>query len=143
MRQLGARRVREGRILVGSARSLGGCPVSIARPSSPWDDAPDCCVIRLGPKLRSVPPSVHTSRALQELRGEGLITFERGKLIVRDWNGLAGIGEFDPTYLHHNRTSGPLRRRDASEVAGRPGAIARLPEVQTRAGRPARVLRTI
>lgn len=44
--------------------------------------------------------SVHTNRALQELRGEDIIVFERGKLTVLDWDGLVGAGEFDPTYLH-------------------------------------------
>ncbi len=44
--------------------------------------------------------SVHTNRALQDLRGENLVRFERGKLTVLDWNGLVQAGEFDPTYLH-------------------------------------------
>ena len=44
--------------------------------------------------------SVHTNRALQELRGNNLITFDRGKLTVLDWERLKEVGEFDPTYLH-------------------------------------------
>ncbi len=44
--------------------------------------------------------SVHTNRALQDLRGEGLITFERGRLRVDDWRGLVAAGEFDKNYLH-------------------------------------------
>ena len=44
--------------------------------------------------------SVHTNRALQDLRGEDLITFEKGKLTVLDWDGLVERGEFEATYLH-------------------------------------------
>jgi len=44
--------------------------------------------------------AVHTNRALQDLRGEHLVRFERGKLTVLDWKGLVHAGEFDPTYLH-------------------------------------------
>ncbi len=51
--------------------------------------------------------SVHTNRALQELRGEGLITFERGKLTVHSWDGLVSVGEFDSTYLHHSPDARP------------------------------------
>ena len=44
--------------------------------------------------------AVHTNRALQDLRAQGLITFERGRLTVDDWEGLVELGEFDATYLH-------------------------------------------
>jgi CRP-like cAMP-binding protein len=44
--------------------------------------------------------TVHVNRSLQELRGDGLIKFERGSLNVLDWEGLKKAGEFDPTYLH-------------------------------------------
>ena len=44
--------------------------------------------------------AVHTNRALQELRGQGLVTFERGRLTIHDWKELVRVGEFDPTYLH-------------------------------------------
>jgi CRP-like cAMP-binding protein len=44
--------------------------------------------------------AVHVNRALQDLRGQGLISFERGRLTVHDWRGLVRVGEFDPTYLH-------------------------------------------
>jgi CRP-like cAMP-binding protein len=46
--------------------------------------------------------SVHTNRALQDLRGKDLVSFERGKLTVHNWGGLAAAGEFDATYLHQN-----------------------------------------
>ena len=52
--------------------------------------------------------AVHVNRSLQELRTQGLFTFESGKLAVHDWEGLKRAGDFDPTYLHH-------RVRDAGE----------------------------
>jgi CRP-like cAMP-binding protein len=45
---------------------------------------------------------VHTNRVLQELRGEGLIAFRGGELVVLNWPGLQVAGEFDPDYLHFN-----------------------------------------
>jgi CRP-like cAMP-binding protein len=45
---------------------------------------------------------VHTNRVLQELRGEGLIAFRGGELIVLNWAGLQAAGEFDAGYLHLN-----------------------------------------
>ena len=47
--------------------------------------------------------SVHTNRALQDLRGENLIAFDRGRLTVLDWRRLVAKGEFEDTYLHLDR----------------------------------------
>jgi CRP-like cAMP-binding protein len=44
--------------------------------------------------------AVHANRALQELRAQGLLGFEAGKLTVPDWDRLAEYCDFDPTYLH-------------------------------------------
>jgi CRP-like cAMP-binding protein len=45
--------------------------------------------------------TVHVNRTLQdELRAAGLITLTKSTLTVNDWEGLKGLGEFDPTYLH-------------------------------------------
>ena len=44
--------------------------------------------------------TVHVNRVLQELRGKGLIAWNRGVLNVPDWDKLQREGEFDPTYLH-------------------------------------------
>ena len=44
--------------------------------------------------------TVHVNRTLQALRGEGLISLEAGTLKALDWDGLVGVGDFDPTYLH-------------------------------------------
>jgi CRP-like cAMP-binding protein len=44
--------------------------------------------------------AVHTNRVLQQLRGQGLLSFNWGELTVMDWPGLQAAGEFDPAYLH-------------------------------------------
>jgi CRP-like cAMP-binding protein len=44
--------------------------------------------------------TVHVNRTLQELREEGLLTWDNGILAVLDWGRLKAAGEFDPTYLH-------------------------------------------
>ena len=49
--------------------------------------------------------AVHTNRSLQELRAQGLFTFEGGRLTILDWDGLRRIGEFEPGYLHFRRAA--------------------------------------
>jgi predicted ArsR family transcriptional regulator len=44
--------------------------------------------------------TVHVNRTLQQLRADGLITWEGRVLTVNDWPRLKQAGEFDPTYLH-------------------------------------------
>ena len=44
--------------------------------------------------------AVHTNRTLQALRGEGLLSFQGGELVIMDWPGLTAAGEFDAGYLH-------------------------------------------
>lgn len=51
--------------------------------------------------------TVHANRTLQELRGSDLITLEKGRLVVKDWEGLQQAGDFDAAYLH-------LHRREAA-----------------------------
>lgn len=46
--------------------------------------------------------AVHVNRTLQELREEGLLTWDGGVLAVADWERLKETGEFDPTYLHQD-----------------------------------------
>ena len=46
--------------------------------------------------------TVHVNRVIQQLRSEGLITFESRKVTALDWEGLKRAGDFDPTYLHQN-----------------------------------------
>lgn len=44
--------------------------------------------------------TVHVNRSVQELRGDGLITWHGKVLTVLDWDGLKRAGEFDALYLH-------------------------------------------
>ena len=43
--------------------------------------------------------TVHVSRLISELRGEGVIHWSNGQIDILDWRRLAEIAEFDPTYL--------------------------------------------
>ena len=52
--------------------------------------------------------SVHVNRTLQELRREGLLTFERGRLEIPNWDRLAEVAEFDPAYLILDNPRQPL-----------------------------------
>ncbi len=36
--------------------------------------------------------------------GENLLEWEKGVLTVLDWEGLKLAGEFDPAYLHQDRS---------------------------------------
>lgn len=48
----------------------------------------------------------HLNRTLQELRRRGLIGLQDGRLVIRDWAGLAEVAEFDPTFMHLNDEAG-------------------------------------
>lgn len=43
--------------------------------------------------------SVHVNRTLQALRAQGLITMRDHVVRIDDWEGLAAVGEFTPTFL--------------------------------------------
>lgn len=43
---------------------------------------------------------IHVNRTLRELRERGLVQFKSGRLTISDWQGLAAVGEFDPSYLY-------------------------------------------
>jgi len=47
--------------------------------------------------------AVYVNRVLQQLRGEGLITWQGQMVRVLDWPRLQRIAEFDPGYLHLER----------------------------------------
>jgi CRP-like cAMP-binding protein len=49
--------------------------------------------------------AVHINRTLQELRRTGLIRLSGATLTVLDWPGLMQAGEFDPAYLHQDKSS--------------------------------------
>lgn len=44
--------------------------------------------------------NVHVNRALQDLRGQGLIILERRTLTIPNWSALCQKAGFDPIYLH-------------------------------------------
>jgi len=44
--------------------------------------------------------TVHVNRTVQDLRRDGLITWEKGRVEILDWDRLVDVGDFDPTYLH-------------------------------------------
>ena len=48
---------------------------------------------------------VHVNRKLQELRAGGLVEWRDGKVKIRDFERLAELSEFDPTYLSLTRES--------------------------------------
>jgi CRP-like cAMP-binding protein len=43
--------------------------------------------------------SVHVNRTVQDLRIRGLISWDGTTARILDWDGLAALAEFDPTYL--------------------------------------------
>jgi CRP-like cAMP-binding protein len=44
--------------------------------------------------------TVHINRTLQELRRDGLLRLESGRLTINDWDRLTATAEFDPAYLN-------------------------------------------
>jgi len=42
---------------------------------------------------------VHVNRTLQDIRGDGLLTFSKGHVEVKNWDALVSVAEFDPAYL--------------------------------------------
>lgn len=49
--------------------------------------------------------AVHVNRVLRELREEGLLTFQKGRVVFDDYEGLVAFSSFDRAYLDHE---GPL-----------------------------------
>ena len=43
--------------------------------------------------------TVHVSRLITELRGEGVVNWSGRRIEIADWHRLAEIAEFDATYL--------------------------------------------
>jgi len=44
--------------------------------------------------------TVHVNRSIQKLRTDKLISLEKGRCTIWDWDGLNRAATFDPTYLH-------------------------------------------
>jgi CRP-like cAMP-binding protein len=51
--------------------------------------------------------SVHVNRVLRHLREEGLVTFQKGRVVFDDFDRLTAIASFDTAYLDHD---GPFLR---------------------------------
>jgi CRP-like cAMP-binding protein len=49
--------------------------------------------------------AVHVNRVLRELREEGMVTFQKGRVVFDDYDALVEMAGFDRTYLDHD---GPL-----------------------------------
>lgn len=49
--------------------------------------------------------AVHVNRVLRELREEGLVTFQKGRVVFDDYDALVEYADFDRAYLDHD---GPL-----------------------------------
>ena len=47
--------------------------------------------------------AVHINRTLRELREEKLLTFQRGRVVIHDFDGLVTLADFDRAYLDHDR----------------------------------------
>jgi CRP-like cAMP-binding protein len=43
--------------------------------------------------------AVHVNRVLRELREEGLMTFQKGRVVFDDYDGLVDFSSFDRSYL--------------------------------------------
>ena len=65
---------------------------------------------------------VHVNRTLQELKRGGLLRFDSGRVDIPDWDALAAIAEFGPSYL---LLDGPPQRvfPRALQRAGEPPAV--------------------
>lgn len=44
--------------------------------------------------------TVHVNRVVQELRREGFVAWRGTHVTIKDWDALARLAEFDPTYLN-------------------------------------------
>jgi CRP-like cAMP-binding protein len=63
--------------------------------------------------------SVHLNRVLRTLRARGLIGLSGGVLTIDDWDALAAIAEFDPTFLHQEIPE-PGTRTSTDRVTAEP-----------------------
>jgi CRP-like cAMP-binding protein len=55
--------------------------------------------------------TVHVNRSIQKLRAEGMITLEKGRCTIDDWDRLCQVAAFDPTYLHQKTPASPALSR--------------------------------
>ena len=45
---------------------------------------------------------VHVNRVLKQLGEDGLISRDRRRIVIEDWQGLRNTGDFNERYLHHD-----------------------------------------
>ena len=57
---------------------------------------------------------VHVNRTLQQLRGDGLISFRSNVVMVLDWPRLQAAAEFDPAYLQLDAMPAPHLMKPSS-----------------------------
>ena len=43
--------------------------------------------------------TVHVNRTIQELRRDGLLTWNRDRVVIEDWDRLCAVAQFDPAFL--------------------------------------------
>jgi CRP-like cAMP-binding protein len=71
--------------------------------------------------------AVHVNRTLQMLRETEMVDLKNGRLYVHEFDQLAALGEFDPSYLHLRRCSKAVRQAAATSprqtIAGGAGLI--------------------
>lgn len=53
--------------------------------------------------------SVHLNRVLRTLRARKLVTLSGGILTIEDWDALAAVAEFEPTFLHQGNNAPAVR----------------------------------
>jgi len=64
--------------------------------------------------------AVHVNRTLQEIRGDGLLSFRGGRVEISDWDALARVAEFEPGYL---MLEGPPQRLAPPAAASQAAAV--------------------
>jgi predicted transcriptional regulator len=47
--------------------------------------------------------AVHINRVLRQLRDDGLLTFQHGRVTIHDYDGLLVMADFDKGYLDDGR----------------------------------------
>jgi CRP-like cAMP-binding protein len=50
---------------------------------------------------------VHVNRVLKQLGEEGLISRDRRRIVIEDWQRMREAGDFNERYLHHDAGGGP------------------------------------
>ena len=76
---------------------------------------------QLGDALGLTP--VHINRTLKALEAGGLISRERRRLTIADWEALSGVGDFDASYLYLELTEPPETDDPDSRVSQHAGGI--------------------